>query len=177
MQNEENTDGVIVETQDNETVEVEETPTDETTEESQGDETVETDKSELAKAQAEAAKYRRLFEKTQAKSKVATPAKPQTKTSPTVDVDERILKANGMSDELLTQLRKIASLNGTSLIDAQNDPIFVAVKEKAEKVKKQKEASLPASRGSGGVSSKKDLNTPGLSREEHQALVKERMGL
>lgn len=134
------------------TVEVEETP-----------EVTETEEDELAKAQAEAAKYRRLFEKAQNKP-AQTPATPQP------NVEEVVLQANGMPDELLTQLKKVAAINGTNLIKAQNDPIFVAVKEKFEKEQKQKDASLPASRGSGTVKAQKSLATPGLSRDEHRKL-------
>lgn len=86
------------------------------------------------------------------------------------DVDERILVASGMPDELLGELKVVAKLRNVDLIKAQNDPIFVAVKEKFEKDKKQRDASLGASRGSGSVKAKKDFNTPGLSREEHRKM-------
>ncbi len=93
-------------------------------------------------------------------------------TSPSsVDVDERILKANGMPDELLSQLKDVAALRKISLIDAQKDPLFVAVKSQFEKEEKHKAASVGASRGSQGVQVKKTLNTPGLSRDEHRKLV------
>lgn len=100
--------------------------------------------------------------------------KEETNTSTTtVDVDERILKSQGMSDELLKELKAVAQVRGVSLIDAQKDPIFVAVKEKFEKDQKKEDASLPASRGSGGAKSKKDFTTPNLSRDEHKQLAKE----
>ena len=76
-----------------------------------------------------------------------------------------------MSDELLGELKAVAQARGIkSLIKAQTDPIFVAVKEKFEKDQKAKDASLPASRGSGSAKVKKDFNTPGLTREEHKEL-------
>lgn len=96
-------------------------------------------------------------------------------TSPaSVDVDERILKSQGMNPELLQQLKDIAKLRGVNLIDAQSDPLFVATKEKFEKDEKSKRASVGASRGSTGVQVQKDLNTPGLTREDHMKLVKNR---
>lgn len=102
-------------------------------------------------------------------------AKPKTEVtqsvSPQLNVEEAVLQANGMPDELLTELKAVAKVRGLSLIKAQNDPIFVAVKEKFEQDKKQKDASLPASRGSGAAKPKKDLTTPGLSREEHRKLA------
>lgn len=91
--------------------------------------------------------------------------------SPQQSVEETVLLAQGMPEELLTELKAIAQVRGTSMIKAQNDPIFVAVKEKFEKTQKTKNASLPAARGAGSIRPKKDLNTPGLSREEHKKLV------
>lgn len=175
MQNDEKTDEIQVEQQENQEVVVEETTTVEpTAEETSAEETPE---DKLAKAQAEAAKYRRLFEKTQTKPQVAKPKEPQT-VSPQLNVEETVLLANGMDEELLTKLKTIAKVEGiNSLIKAQNNPIFVAVKEKFEKDKKSKDASLPASRGSGHVKAEKSTLTPGLSREEHQALVKKTLGL
>ncbi len=122
---------------------------------------VETVEAQLAKAQAEAAKYRRLLEKAQ---------KPQAPQTP-ANVEETVLLANGMSEELLGELKAVAAVRKTSLIKAQADPIFVAVKEKFEKEQKQKDASLGASRGAGAVKAQKTFTTPGLSRDEHKAMI------
>jgi hypothetical protein len=102
------------------------------------------------------------------KSLKKTPLQPQP-ASPT-NVEETVLLANGMSEELLEELKAIAQVRKTSLIKAQADPIFVAIKEKIEKDKKQQEASLPASRGSGSAKPKKDFKTVGLTRDDHMAL-------
>jgi hypothetical protein len=90
--------------------------------------------------------------------------------SPQLNVEETILLANGMSEELLGELRAVAQVRKVSLIKAQTDPIFVAVKEKFEKDQKHKEASLGVSRGSGSVKPKMDFNTPNLPRETHKEL-------
>jgi hypothetical protein len=101
----------------------------------------------------------------------AAPAAPQ------VGVEETVLLANGMPEELVKELKVVAKARGiNSLIKAQNDPIFVALKEKFEKEKKQKDASLPASRGSGAAAVPKTVSQPGLSREEHQRLAREALG-
>lgn len=159
MQNDEET--IVVQDEEQvDTVEVEEVD--------DSAETIETEEDALAKAQAEAAKYRRLFEKTQ-KAKTE-----QTKPQATpANVEEVVLLANGMDETLMEQLKKVAAINNTSLLKAQNDPIFVAVKEKFEREKKSSSASLGASRGSGAVKAQKGLNTPGLTREEHMRLAKE----
>ena len=159
MQQDEETNDVEVEQQDD-TVEV--------IEEDEASDAIETEEDALAKAQAEAAKYRRLFEKSQKK-----PVE-QTKTQATpLNVEETVLLATGMEESLLETLKKVAAVSGTSLIKAQNDPIFVAVKEKFEREKKSSSASLGASRGSGSVKAQKSFATPGLSREEHMKLAQE----
>lgn len=156
MEQDEITNDVEVETQDDTVVEVE-------------DETTETEEDALAKAQAEAAKYRRLFEKSQKK-----PVAEQTPTQATPsNVEEVVLLANGMDETLMEQLKKVAAVNGTSLIKAQNDPIFVAVKEKFERDQKSSAASLGAARGAGTAKVVKTPNSPGLSREEHMKLAME----
>jgi predicted RNase H-like HicB family nuclease len=159
MQNDEET--IVVQDEEQvDTVEVEEVD--------ESAETIETEEEALAKAQAEAAKYRRLFEKSQ--KKPAEQTKPQATPA---NVEEVVLLANGMDETLMEQLKKVAAINNTSLLKAQNDPIFVAVKEKFEREKKSSSASLGASRGSGAVKAQKGLNTPGLTREEHMRLAKE----
>lgn len=159
MQNDEET--IVVQDEEQvDTVEVEEVE--------ESAETIETEEDALAKAQAEAAKYRRLFEKSQKKPVEQT--KPQATP---LNVEETVLLATGMNEELLESLKKVAQVTGTSLIKAQNDPIFVAVKEKFEREKKSSSASLGASRGSGAAKVQKGFNTPGLSREEHMKLALE----
>ena len=98
------------------------------------------------------------------------PKKPQQTSSP-VDVDERILASQGMSQELIKELRIISKMRGVGLIEAQTDSIFVAVKEKFESEQKAKKASVPASRGSGAPIAKKDFRTPGLTEAEHRKMV------
>jgi hypothetical protein len=133
-----------------------------------------TEPDELAKAQAEANKWRRIAQKNMKKPEV----KPTVTStpSPSVDVDERILKHDGMSDDLLKELKGIAQLRGVSLIDAQNDFLFVAAKEKFEKDAKVQQAQLGASRGSGMVKPKPSFITPNLSRDEHKEMVAKRLG-
>lgn len=106
------------------------------------------------------------------KPQVANPqaTKPVKPASPAQSVEEVVLLANGMDEELLEQLKKVATVQGVSLLKAQNDPIFVAVKEKFEKDKKDQAASLPASRGSGAVKPKLDFKSKGLTEEQHREM-------
>lgn len=124
------------------------------------------------KAEAEAKALKASQPKQQ---KPASQPAPKTEPPSSLSVEETVLRANGMSPELLKQLKAVAQVRGIGLIDAQADPIFVAVKEKLEKEQKQKEATLPASKGSGTSKPKKDVSTPGLSEAEHKRLVAEAM--
>ncbi len=119
---------------------------------------------EEAKALRE--KYESLNEKKAETEAKAQPASP--------DVDERVLKAQGMPDDLLKELKAISQVRGVPLIDAQSDPLFAAVKAEYERNQKASEASLGASKGSGQPKPKVDFTTPGLSREDHRKLFKEK---
>lgn len=93
------------------------------------------------------------------------------------DVDVKILKAQGTSQDEIEYLKKIAAVNGTSVIDARNDELFIAFKAKKEADEKAQKAKLGASRGSGTVKKDAGFNTQGLSQEEHRRLWRESQGL
>lgn len=166
----ENEEEVIVDTTkdtEEETVETPEVETDEETEvETEKPQYTESEKKLFARAKKAEADLKALKAKNQEATKV-----PSKQTSSPVDVDERILLGNGMSPELVKELKKVAKVLGTGLIEAQTDTIFVAVKEKFEKEQKSKKSSVGASRGSGTVVPKKDFRTPGLSRDEHKKMI------
>ncbi len=126
----------------------------------------------IAKRQL-AARAKKAEEEARALKKQPQPA-PTTHSS--ASVEETVLLANGMDESLLESLKKVAAVQGTSLIKAQNDPIFIAMKANFEKEQSEKKASLPASRGSGQPKPKKDFRTPGLTEAEHKAMV-EGLGL
>ena len=121
---------------------------------------------------------KKLYERTK-KAEAELKALKGTKTAKTVspqpNVEEVVLKAQGMDEKLVDELKAIAEVRGTTLIKAQTDPIFVAVKEKFEEDKKKSKASMGASRGSGGTKKKKDFKTPGLSRDEHKAMIQQNL--
>jgi hypothetical protein len=80
-----------------------------------------------------------------------------------------------MPEELVKELKVIAQVRGISMIAAQKDSLFVAYKEKYESEKRQQDASLGASRGSGTAKPKKDSTTPNLTRAEHEQMFHEAM--
>jgi len=134
----------------------------------------------LSKLEAEIEKQREIAEnqriraeKAEKKAKEVRVSAPKEEKQDTPDVDERILRANGMPDELLKELKAIANARGIDLISAQNDKLFKLAKEDFEREAKQKEASLGSSKGSGNSQAKKSVSSPGLSKEEHKAMWKQ----
>lgn len=85
-------------------------------------------------------------------------------------VDVKILQSQGVSEDLIDQLKKLAKVNGTSILAAQSDPIFQMIKEKKDADDKKAKASLGASRGSGSPTVKKGFTTSDLSKEDHKEL-------
>lgn len=86
------------------------------------------------------------------------------------EIDARVLRLQGMSEGTLETLKKVATATGKSIIDAQQDEIFIAIKEKAEREQREANAKLGTSKGSGSVKKTKDFNSQGLSDTEHKEL-------
>lgn len=123
-----------------------------------------TNKKLFERAKKAEADLKALKDKPTAKTATAKPAS-------SIDIEETVLLANGMDEELLGQLKKVAQVQGVSIIKAQADPLFVAVKELFEKNKKQSQASMGASRGSGQVKARPTFKTPGLTEAQHREMV------
>lgn len=94
----------------------------------------------------------------------------------TEDIQVQILKAQGLSEDELKYLKKLATVSGSSLIEAQSDELFASYKSKKEDEVKAEKARLGASRGSGSIKKEKGLNTPELTEAEHKELWKQKMG-
>ena len=107
-----------------------------------------------------------------------TEPKPTQSTSALTaeDVEVKILKTQKVSDDEIAYLKKIAAINGTSLIDAMDDPIFTGFKEKRDAEDKSEKARLGASRGSSSVRKEKTTNTVGLTADEHKDLWRKANG-
>lgn len=89
-------------------------------------------------------------------------------------IQEEILKAQGVDKDLLSQMKDLAKLRGTSILDVQSDPIVLALKEAKEKEILAQKARLPASRGSSIVKKEVDMATPGLTPEQHKEIWRNR---
>lgn len=87
-------------------------------------------------------------------------------------VEVMLLKAQGMELELIEELKTLAKIRGKSVIDTQNDPIFVAIKAAKEAKEKAEKSKLGASRGSNTAKKEKSLQTPGLTEAERKELWK-----
>jgi uncharacterized iron-regulated protein len=123
------------------------------------------DADKLAKAQAEANKWRRIAQKKD---------KPQI-TNPDLS-DELKLIARGLSDEEIEQAKVVAKGKGVSLTEAIKDPLFTTFQERIKEEKRKEDAKLGATRGS-GESSDESLVKPDMTREEHMKVFKKVHGL
>ncbi len=146
------------ETQSEEVVTQEENTTDELSFEAQ-----------LAKAQAEANKWRRIAQKSQ-----KTETKPRI-TNPDIS-DELKLIARGLSDEEIDQAKVIAKGKGIGLNDAIKDPLFTIFQNNLKEEQRKESAKLGGARGS-GESTAGPLVTSEMTREEHQKAFKEFHGI
>lgn len=89
------------------------------------------------------------------------------------------LGAKGLSfDEISTYVekaRKIAQVEDIPLAKALDTDYFKTFDKQFQDEKKQELASVGASRGSGGSVNKKNLQTPGLSDQEFQDMLKSKL--
>lgn len=129
---------------------------------------------QLSKTIGQKVKWR--TEANKPKSAAVDPMPPVDIKTPPVDVEETVLRANGMDVALLKELKDVAALRKVSLLEAQKDPLFVRAKEMFEKEQKSKDAGAGGSRGSGGKQSEKSAATPGLTAAEHKAIWKAKTG-
>jgi hypothetical protein len=183
MQNNEFSHDAEVELQDSEAV-VETTETvDSSTEEGFQEEAAPTIEDQLKRAQADAAKYKRLFQKTQ-KSQVVqketttqkAPSQINNTQTSSPNIEEVVLRAQGVDQDSLNYLKKVAAINNTSLIDAQSDELFQAFKEKREREIKSEKARLGVTRGSTKSEPKKVFSNAGIPEKDHHDMWKEKMG-
>lgn len=127
----------------------------------------------LAKAEAEAHKWRRIAQKNQKAQPTET--KPQITNNPELS-DELKLIARGLSDEEIDKAKVIARGTGVSLIEAIKDPLFTTFQEKLKEEQKKADAKLGASRGSRETQEELTGTEFGSSRDEHIKAFKKVMG-
>lgn len=90
--------------------------------------------------------------------------------------EEAMLIAKGFSDDELSYANKVATLEGVNLIEAVNTDLFQTWKAGKDQKKKEQDAKLRASRSAGSrAGEEKTLQTPGLTLQERDRLLKERL--
>ena len=88
-------------------------------------------------------------------------------------IQAMILQSKGVDVELISEMKPLAKLRGKSVLEMENDPIYLAMKKEREDKVKAEKAKLGASRGSGQAKQEKSINSQGLSDEEHKAMWRE----
>lgn len=106
---------------------------------------------------------------------VSQPSQNINNTLTADDVEVRILKAQGLSEDEINYLKKLAKVNDASIIESQSDELFQAFKLKKQEAEKADKAKLGASRGSGTVKQSKTVSSEGLTDAEHKQLWREAM--
>lgn len=138
-------------------------------------------KKRAEKAEAELKAMKELMKSINGES-----AKPKEAKKPiTSDRDETFvisaLGSKGLSYEeinvYLDKAKKIAQVEEIPLAKVLDSDYFKTFDKSYQDNKKQELAALGASRGSGGAVSKKTLQTPGLTDQEHNELLKKALGL
>lgn len=82
---------------------------------------------------------------------------------------ESYLFAQGLNIDDVDYVNKIAKVEGVTLIDAYKSDIFQLYKEKKEKEKISRQASLQAN-SRAGLNRKKDISDYGISDEDHKKM-------
>lgn len=139
-------------------------------------EQVENDSEELRKLRSENAKLVEIIKRRKEREAQAKPTQTQTISKPSNSItrDEAVLFAQGFSEEDVDYLNVVAKGTGLPLKEAKEHPIFSAYLEKLESEKRNKKASMGASKGS---TIKKPVVMSGLSKEEHLKIWREKNGM
>lgn len=88
-------------------------------------------------------------------------------------IEAKILKAQGMKDDLLSELKVISKLRKKSLLECQNDPIFLKLKEAKQEEEKSFKSKIGASKNTGVQRREKDFTSSNLSPEDHKKMWRE----
>lgn len=143
-------------------------------------EAVETLKQKLADAEEAKRQLTARAKKAEAQLKDRPRAAEAPQPTSALSKDEAellILASQGLTDaELVNELKALAKVRGTSLIETTKDPIFIALQKAREDEAKAEKAKLPASRGSTQAKKEKEISAPGLSDAEHKELWKQQNG-
>lgn len=136
----------------------------------------ENDIDEVAKLRSENKKLIEIIKRRKEKEAQAKPTQTQTISKPSNSItrDEAVLFAQGFSEEDVDYLNVVAKGTGLPLKEAKEHPIFSAYLEKLESEKRNKKASMGASKGS---TIKKPVVMSGLSKEEHLKIWREKNGM
>jgi|GEM_PF-3338219 len=140
-------------------------------EETASDAKYESQKTRAEKAEAKVKELKDSIKALDAKDEPSTDKKEDEKPLQTgLSRDEAILFAKGLTEEEVEKASKIAQIEGMTLTEATQSDFFTAWRDSNEKKVKSEKASLGTSKGSPQFKEKKDLDSTGLSRDEHKAL-------
>lgn len=129
------------------------------------------EKAEKERSELEA-KLKAASESLTEEKKEEAPEESQTQLSR----EEAILYAKGHDQEVVDKLNKIAQVEGVGLLEAEESDIFKTWDQNRKAQAESESAELGTSKGSPRKGKKADLSTPGLSKDDHEALWKKQFG-
>jgi len=141
-------------------------------------EIAENQKIRAEKAEAELKELRERIKSLEGNPQPKETSKPQESKPAQNDLskDEVILYAKGLTDEQVEYAKKIASLEGCSIVGATETDLYKTWQATNQTRLEKEQAQLEASQGAGEVVKKKGFNQR-MTAEEHQAAWRESMGL
>lgn len=86
--------------------------------------------------------------------------------------DDILVISRVQDKESIDMIRKVAKLEGITLTEAEQNPLYRSWANQRAEEKRQEQSQMGASKGSGSRKQTKDLSTPRLSEEEHKELWK-----
>jgi len=129
---------------------------------------------EATRNKKEAEKFKKLFDNSRKHSKTLTTNEPNRATALTRE--EAILFARGMTEDDVEMASKVAGVEGTSLLEAVESPLYKGYKTANEEKLKSQKAQIPASRRGQTYEPPKDFKNTGGNRADHKAAFNVAMG-
>lgn len=125
-------------------------------------------KAQLEKEKKEKDRLQRLFNNARKATKELTD-KPNNTSAPPIEKDELILYSKGFEPEDIEIARKVAAVEGVSLMEATKSDIYSSLKAKMDAKNNSEKAQLRPSRGSSNYAPPKTFESA-KTKEDHYQL-------
>jgi hypothetical protein len=132
-------------------------------------------KAQLEKETKDKEKFQRLFDNARKATKTLKDNTNNNPPNQPIDKEELILYARNFEESDIEIARKVAQVEGISLIEASKSDLFRMMKERQDLKLKSEKAQIPPSRGSSRYQAPKSFENA-TTEEEHRELFNKTMG-